>query len=254
MKTVFELVRIYTNSKARYPLRKTETSDLGLFSTLKKAEKQMHKDVQYCKDELQELLRYIAEDEKCRLEEKHYGHDVTLAYLITEYQLDTTDNIFKSGQQQSERSYTADGQPNDVCLLDSNCIRHFTGRTPDQIRFKPGDIVEVITPYCAELCVVDSTQPTVDDYKAFRQRCLQSHKRRCSATKTEYNPDECPFDWDYSDDCYLVYSLGENDTHSHPQSVNVFHPTKAISKTLVTKLKEKHKEMIETYSKLKIDN
>ena len=50
MKTVFELIRIYTHSKNRYPVRETQTRDLGLFTTLAKAEKQMHKDVEECQE------------------------------------------------------------------------------------------------------------------------------------------------------------------------------------------------------------
>ena len=47
-------VNIPPSSKAHYPLRKTRTYDLGLFSTLAKAETQMHKDVKECQDYEQE--------------------------------------------------------------------------------------------------------------------------------------------------------------------------------------------------------
>lgn len=50
MKTVFELTRIDTNSKARYPIRKTKPYDLGLFSTLANAEKRMLRDVKECQE------------------------------------------------------------------------------------------------------------------------------------------------------------------------------------------------------------
>ena len=240
MKTIFELTRISTSSKAHYPIRKTHTDKLGLFSTLEKAQKQMSKDVKEYQEYEQERLKDIAENEEYRNDEKRFGHDIVLAYSITERQLDIGnywDNI------QSMHTYTADGKPNDKNLLDHLCKRHFKGRTPDQIRFQPGDIVEVITDWQAELCVVWHAQPTVEDYERNRQHWLENHKRRCLAKGIEYKEIEC-FHWDYSDDCYLVYSLGEGNTHFHPESSQVFFPTKPVPKSLQIKLKAKYDEQL----------
>lgn len=244
MKTIFELIRIETNSKAHYPIRKTHTNDLGLFSTLAKAEKQMHKDVKDCQDCERERLKDIAEDEEIRNDEKHFGHNVVLSYKITEIELDTE----AWGDMQSVRTYTAAGEPNDECLLDDMCERHFKGRTPEQIRFRPGDIVEVINEWKAELCVIGHTQPTTEDYARYRQRCWEycgkdCSKPSCCDKSIEYKEENCLFHWDYSDDCYLMYSLGEDDTHFHPESPKVFRPTKPVSKALQEKLKAKYEEM-----------
>ena len=219
MKTIFELVRITANSKSRYPVRKTRKWDMGFFSTLAKAEKQILKDVKICRAGESDLMARIAEDD-------------VLAYKITERELDEEhgDNI------QSVRTYTADGSPNDKCLLDHKCERHFDGRSPEQIRFRPGDIVEVIDEWQAELCVVDHAQPTEEDYKRFCNRCQE-----------KYN--EIPFHWDYSDDSYLVESLGEGDTHFHPLSPYVFCPTKPLSKALKDKFKSKYEEILARYGK-----
>jgi len=219
MKTIFELVRITANSKSRYPVRKTRKWDMGFFSTLAKAEKQMNEDVKICLAGESDQMVHIAEDD-------------VLAYKITERELDEEqgENI------QSVRTYTADGSPNDKCLLDHKCERHFEGRSPEQIRFHPGDIVEVIDERHAELCVVEHSQPTEDDYKRFCNRCQE-----------KYN--EIPFHWDYSDDSYLVESLGEGDTHFHPLSPNVFNPTKPVSKALKDKFKSKYEEILARYGK-----
>ncbi len=232
MKTIFELVRITTNSKSRYPVRKTRKWDMGFFSTLAKAEKQIRKDVKICRAWESDLLKHIAEEEDYRNDEKSGGHDVVLAYKITERELDEEqgENI------QSVRTYTADGSPNDKCLLDHKCERHFEGRPPEQIRFHPGDIVEVIDERQAELCVVEHAQPTEDDYKRFCNRCQE-----------KYN--EILFHWDYSDDSYLVESLGEGDTHFHPLSPYVFCPTKPLSKALKDKFKSKYEEILARYGK-----
>lgn len=244
MKTVFKLVKIITNRKNCYPVRKTDTCDLGLYSTLENAEKMMRKDVKKSKSDEQELMKEIAEDEKIHNDEENFGHYIVLAYKISECELDVADWI----NTQSVRTYTADGQSNDVCLLDHKCKRHFKGRTPDQIRFQPGDIVEVITNCRAELCVVWHAQPTVEDYKRFRQRCIESYRKMCNEKGLECKENECPdnklpFRWDYGDDCYLVYSLGDGDTHFHPESPNVFFPTQPVPKSLHAKLKAKYEEM-----------
>lgn len=244
MKTIFELIRIYTSSKAHYPLRKTRTYDLGLFSTLAKAETQMHKDVKECQEYKQERLKDIAEDEESRNDEKRFGHDIVLAYKIMERELDA--KTFEDVQ--SVRTYTSDGQPNDECLLDTACERHFKGRTPDQIRFQPGDIVEVIDEWRAELCVVGHAQPTVEDYARYRNRCWEDcgndcSKPSCCGKSIDYKEEHCRFHWDYSDDGYLTYFLGEGDTHFHPESPMVFRPTKPISKALREKLRTKLEEM-----------
>ena len=239
MKTVFELTKITANSKARYPVRKTDTDELGLFSSLYKAQKQMFKEVEECQEYEQERLKDIAEKEEFRDDEKRFGHDIVLAYRRTELQLDMSRHWESI---QSVRTYTADGQPNDECLLDAACKRQFKGRTPDQIRFQPGDIVEVISGWQAELCVIGHTQPTVEYYESYRKRWLENHRKRCLKKGIEYNEEEC-FHWDYSDDCYLVYSLGEGDTHFHPESPKVFRPTKPVPKALREKLKAKYEEM-----------
>ena len=249
MKTVFELTKITANSKARYPVRKTDTDELGLFSSLYKAQKQMFKEVKECQEYEQERLKDIAEDEEYRKEEKRYGHNIVLAYRITELQLDMSRHWESI---QSVRTYTAGGQPNDECLLDAACKRQFKGRTPDQIRFQPGDIVEVIDERTAELCVVGHAQPTVEDYASYRQRCWDECLKDCSRPScldkdTDYKEKHCIFQWDYSDDSYLMHSLGEGDTHFHPESPKVFRPTKPVPKALREKLKAKYEEMLRLY-------
>ena len=186
----------------------------------------MNEDVKSCRAGESDLMVRIAED-------------VVLAYKITERELDEEqgDNI------QSVRTYTADGNPNDKCLLDHKCERHFDGRPSEQIRFRPGDIVEVIGEWQAELCVVCHSQLTAEDYEIKRQYWLENHKKKCQKWGIEYKEDEV-FHWDYSDDCYLAYKLGEGDTHFHPESYKVFRPTKPVPKSLRAKLKAKYEEQL----------
>ena len=72
---------------------------------------------------------------------------------------------------------------------------------------------------------------------------VYSFQKLCQRWGIEYKEEEA-FHWDYSDDCYLVYSLGEGDTHFHPNSTDVFFPTKPIPKMLQSKLKAKYEEVL----------
>ena len=49
------------------------------------------------------------------------------------------------------------------------------------------------------------------------------------------------------DDSYLMHSLGEGDTHFHPESPKVFRPTKLVPKALREKLKAKYEDMLRLY-------
>lgn len=244
MKTIFELTKITTNSKARYPIRKTKTDELGLFTTLEKAQKQIFRDVKESREYEQERLKEIAEGMYLE-DEKRFGHDIVLAYSIKEHQLDGDlywENI------QTVRTYTADGKPNDENLLDRQCKGHYKGRTPDQIRFQPGDIVEVITDWQAELCVVEHAQPSVEEYAHYWQNCLEEYRKMCrekgvECKEEEYTDKQVPYHWDYSDDCYVMFSLCKGNTHFHPESPEVFRPTKSVPKSLREKLKAKYEEM-----------
>lgn len=242
MTTIFTLTEITVNSKSRYPVRKTQERDLGLYSTLTNAEAEMKRQAQLELEAEREYRKEIAEDEECRQDEKLRGHNVVLAFRIIERELDAP----SWGDIQSVRTYTATGDPNDECLLDDMCERHFTGRQPEKIRFHPGDIVEVITSWDAELCVVSKTPPTEDDYKRLLPYWQENAIKRCAGNGVEYEETYC-FHWDYSDDCYLAYSLGEGDTHSHPESPKVFRPTKPVPKALRDRLKAKYEEMRKRY-------
>jgi hypothetical protein len=52
-----------------------------------------------------------------------------------------------------------------------------------------------------------------------------------------------PFFMDESDDCFLIYTLGEGDTHQHIVCYKVFHPSKPIPNQIARKLQEKLEEM-----------
>ena len=95
---VFELTRIALET-LRYPSRKTQTQELGLYSTFQKAYEM-----------LQELvLESEKEKEECEKEgDPDYNYAFTLGYAITQKQLDVL-----YGPVISVRTYTRDGELND---------------------------------------------------------------------------------------------------------------------------------------------
>lgn len=106
----------------------------------------------------------------------------------------------------------------------------FWGRKPEEIRFKPGDIVEVLgcpgNDYwgneTVDLAIVVKTPPTIAEVKEKRKRYLESHSSfdLCDhALSSEFN---------HRLDTYEVipYALGDID---HAPTICVFEPTKQIS-------------------------
>ena len=95
---VFELTRIALET-LRYPSRKTQTQELGLYSTFQKAYEM-----------LQELvLESEKEKEECEKEgDPDYNYAFTLGYAINQKQLDVL-----YGPNISIQPYTRDGELND---------------------------------------------------------------------------------------------------------------------------------------------
>jgi len=82
-----------------------------------------------------------------------------------------------------------------------------------------------------ELCIVE--QPPCDAAWCAEKKASMKENYGCSVML------------DYSDDTYLVDSLGEGDTHSHPMCFEVFPPSKPVSKEMAAKLKAKLDEIEE---------
>lgn len=227
-KSVFVVEAINTYND-RYPRRKAWLAALAYCSTLERAEKALRLSIM-------DDQRYEKDKPRAEWDLYHVG------YLISERFVDpfaTQKNVlsYDWACYIRVRSYTADGTF--VCENSTPEIApeyEFLGRKPEDVRFHHGDIVEVYWYGYAELCIVDHEPPSVERAQELNERARQMH------------PDE-PEEWkwlermDYSDDAYLVYSLGEGDTHSHPLSYTLFPPSKPVSQRLTKLLKDKLEEM-----------
>ena len=196
MKTIFELELISTHG-TRYPVRKRLYNlSLGAYTTLEKAEKAMMRVVKNWDTD---------EDNYC--------------FIITERKLnpkpDKEDVV-------GVRTYLPDGSWYEENMVGQNGV--FRGRPNERIRFKIGDVVEVLYGKTVELAIVGNTPPSLEFAEQMRQRRLEKGMTD-------------GFFMDKFDDSYTIYDTRPGG-HTHVESQFVFPTRKPVSEKLVQKLKE----------------
>lgn len=211
---VFELQQVKV--WGRYPSRNADYFIVGLFDTYNHAKRAMH---DFIKQEKERCVHIYGN-------EKEYYKDC-LGYFIREKA------VYSHLPQEYEpvlkhSSYTSNGELNDNC--DINETGQYIGRQPQNIRFKVGEIVEVLQHRRSELAIVGGLPPTEEWVKERTEYCKKEHPNIF-------------FCLDESDDSYMVYSIGEGNTHSHPLCTSVFYPSRKIPAGIVEKLRKKLQEM-----------
>lgn len=196
MKTIFEIELISTHG-TRYPVRKRLYNlSLGAYTTLEKAEKAMMRVVKNWDTD---------EDNYC--------------FIITERKLnpkpDKEDVV-------GVRTYLPDGSWYEENMVGRDGV--FRGRPKERIRFKIGDVVEVLYGKTVELAIVGNTPPSLEFAEQMR-------KRRLGNGVTD------EFFMDKFDDSYTIYDTCPGG-HTHVESQFVFPTRKPVSEKLVQKLKE----------------
>lgn len=84
-----------------------------------------------------------------------------MAYMVKEIALD---GEIGEVSWLSVRTYGAQGDLIDQCLQDYNLCNQFEGRNPEAIRFKVGDIVEVLEEHRLYIAIVAALPPTPEDH------------------------------------------------------------------------------------------
>ena len=196
MKTIFEIELISTHG-TRYPVRKRLYNlSLGAYTTLEKAEKAMMRVVKNWDTD---------EDNYC--------------FIITERKLnpkpDKEDVV-------GVRTYLPDGSWYEENMVGQDGV--FRGRPNERIRFKIGDVVEVLYGKTVELAIVGNTPPSLEFAEQMRQRRLEKGMTD-------------GFFMDKFDDSYTIYDTRPGG-HTHVESQFVFPTRKPVSEKLVQKLKE----------------
>ena len=167
----------------------------------------------------------------CLKRGKNYYDDCFGFFLLEQFVHNRESSFYRNERPQKCFSFNADGDLGDFVALDE--MGWYRGRKKEDIRFKVGDIVEVVEGDYADLVIVGALPLTTDRY-----------------SRLEEDPDECEHPshfLDESDDCYLVYTLGEVGSHIHPVCYSVFPPTHPVPKKIAAQLKAHLEEMKKTY-------
>lgn len=197
----------------QYPNFNVEQSPVGLFSTLAKAEQ--------------------AIQERIEFKKRNRWKYAPFGFLIDEFELDEISFL----SAKSRRNYLSEGSLLDECLISEIMgekfpdLEEFSGRPADKVRFRNGDLVEVLHRDTVTLNIV--CNPPWSPEKA-----NESKKRY---TKAGY--DDLHFD--YSDDCYYTLGVSESDddddTHGHPSPVRMFPLRFPVSDELRNNLEKQYR-------------
>lgn len=198
MNTVFQLEEVCINGN-RYPIRKTTRWTLGYHSTLEKTKQNMASSV-----EIEEESKPICD---------------TLCYIITEWEIDSDCGL----DIISIQTYLKDGSFYERNFVDRDKV--YRGRPKDKIRFKHGDIVEVLENGYLRLAIVGGEPSSVERVNYLRERAI----------KNGHLKEGEDLFMDISDDQYMVYDL-TGGGHSHIESQFVFPHFKHVSKHLRERL------------------
>ena len=198
MNTVFQLEEVCINGK-RYPIRKTTRWTLGYHSTLEKAKQDMASSV-----DIEEESKPICD---------------TLCYIITEWEIDSDCGL----DIISIQTYLKDSSFYERNYVDRDKVFFFFSK--DKIRFKHGDIVEVLDNGYLRLAIVGGEPSSVERVNYLRERAI----------KNGHLKEGEDLFMDISDDQYMVYDL-TGGGHSHIESQFVFPHFKHVSKHLRERL------------------
>lgn len=235
--TVYEYRR-KLSKHLHYPSFKLNDFKSSFYTTLKDAEDQIAYESKYSK-------AFIQEESGQRWYDRY-------AYVITEIPLGIGIELQTRGESLSERVYLPDGTLwgiRDYCnFIPSFChgeeynywgrLNRFNGRSPEEIRFKPGDIVEVFgfpgNEYWSDnevnLAIVVECPPTKDQVKEQLKQYTATHSgfdicdhHLCSI-------------FGHWQDAYAV--LSEScDSIDHASTISLFKPSLNVSRHRANKLR-----------------
>ena len=196
-KTVFQVLVVYYRHPRRYPVFKVYWIQLHIASSLPLAEA---------------YLRTYAQD-------PHNREDV-FAFYIREVPVDVP---APGVHCLSERVYGSDGQLIDFRDFSSvdEAPGIFEGRTPERIRFKPGDIVEVLGMDEVELAYVAALPESLKDALRINTDAI--------------------IKLDVTDDSYMVFLGPTFSFHQHIDALRVFAPHFKVPGPMLRRI-EKSKE------------
>lgn len=211
MKTIFKLEKYYYRGVIRYPIKEINNRDMGLYYTLNAALRVM-----------QQQIVYDVPDNDTPKRQR----ETTVCYVITEIKPNENTNI-------SIRSYDGQG----VFNTESLCKEEgpFCGRELGQLRFKIGDIVQVVNHNYLEIGIIDGLSPSPEEIN-------RRNARRLEFGGTVWYDDQ-------GDDCYYTVHCGGTEenlyNHDHPACWMVFPASRKLPKRIVAELMSVHEAINE---------
>ncbi|MBR4388026.1 MAG: hypothetical protein IKT00_02470 [Prevotella sp.] len=253
VESIFKVIHyehIYSNKrKLPYPTFRVNGSNEIYFKNIEDVESYMQKEADFYKNK---LVHQSLDDNYM---------DILYAYVILEIPLKEVVNVDALDQYLSFRTYLPDGT-----LWGKNEYGHFMsrhatgdeynywgrknqfwGRKPDEIKFKPGDIVEVLgcpgnvfwSNETVDLAIVTKVPPTIAEVEDMRKKYIETH------SGYDLCDHAMSIEFDHSLDTYEVipYAYGNID---HAPTACVFKPTKQISA-------QRKKHLMNLYEKNKLE-
>jgi len=118
-----------------------------------------------------------------------------------------------------------DGSLWDECLISEDCDEEFLGRTADKLRFRPGDLAEVLYGDTVRLEIVGATPFSPEEVSEYKSKSIAKF-----------------FSLDFTDDVYYTMPISDNDDdHSHPEALNLFPLRLSVSDKLKSKLEARYR-------------
>ncbi|MBR3977684.1 MAG: hypothetical protein IKJ95_07665 [Bacteroidaceae bacterium] len=219
-----------------YPSFKVDATECYYCRTLVKAER---------------IMRRRVIKERKKKERNEEVHNKIYCFYITELPLEHKITEYVPGEYLTCRAYDANGLLADKSKAGNICLREdiktecthlsyplFRGRSEEEIRFKPGDIVEVMDGTDIRLAVITGIPPTIE-------QCWEYHMRLKSLSlEPECRKRPHHYMRDYSDDSYIIVDSAPNNQlyHEHVNSIFVFTPRFPIPVEVEQKFKRAFEE------------
>lgn len=238
MDTIFELsiARVTCN---RFPYRSIRENTLGKFSTYEKA-------IEWMQDYVERLRGNYDKEED---EEKSLAKDVFCFYIRERYVNPQTFDWWDDPRKITSFNHRGEYCDEQMWADGNGDLFPFRYREQDKIRFHEGDIVEVSY-------YKDHTALAIVGLAPIGKAEFEKYKVHWTRLRTEdpiyrimpFREDTL---LDASDDHYIIYTLGEGDTHNHVAPTDIFTPSRPVPEEYRQALQEKFAEMRANYVKSK---
>ncbi len=209
--------------------------------------------ITFCKTlhDAEQAMGKMIEEQEPREEDD----EVTVCYMIREVPYGIMVYPESVLQCLSARMYNADGELVEQNLCTGFCYEgeapksaRFYGRSPEMMRFQPGDIVQVTRLDSLSLGIVVATPLTTDECWRIRQNTIKTMKKKfCKDEEPSDEDVDSMYGPDISDDCYIIVDGPGYEYHRHISSMYLLEPAFPVPDELRQKLMSDYKITMKEY-------